>query len=167
MTKTRFFKNRKRYYVNIVTWTIFCLIVALCMSDVIFTNEKDLMERLTTRELIGSSGQRGAIMFVSSLAKHMGRKGLIFFFSFGEFLTLSELYKIISEYRRLLFREKLIREGLRAPDDYIDDERPLSIWQKVKRLLTKKTSVFDRYSRKEIKNADKNMEKYKKRHKSV
>jgi len=29
----------------------------------------------------------------------------------------------------LLFREKLIREGLRALDDYIDDERPLSVWE--------------------------------------
>ena len=67
----------------------------------------------------------------------------------------------------MLFREKLIREGLRALDDYIDDERPLSVWLKVKRLFTKKKSVFEHYSRKEIKNADKNMEEYRKRHKSV
>lgn len=168
MTKTRYFKSRKRYYYSIASWTIISILgLIFCLGDIIFTNEKELITKLTTRELTGSSGQRGAIMFVSFLAKHFGKQGLLIFFFFAEYLILEMLYKEISEYRRLLFREKLIREGLRAPDDYVDDERPLSVWQIAKKLFTSKKSVFNRYSRKEIRNADKNMEEYKKRHKSV
>ncbi len=56
----------------------------------------------------------------------------------GILLISNKIYNIISAYRRLLFREKLIREGLRAPDDYVDDYVRIPLWKKVANLFTKK-----------------------------
>ena len=53
-------------------------------------------------------------------------------------LIINELLEAIGAFRRLLFREKLIREGLRAPDDYVDDYVRVPLWKKIANLFTKK-----------------------------
>lgn len=50
-------------------------------------------------------------------------------------LIINELSEAIGAYRRLLFREKLIREGLRPPDDYVDDYVRVPLWKKIVNLF--------------------------------
>ena len=164
---TKKFKTKSSYFWLFILNIFLFLVCIVCLIDYLSTPEEEFVDSIMSQEMIGHSRYMRNIAIQKFIVSHFGAKGLLIIVLLTSTFCFNELYKTISEYRRLLFREKLIREGLRAPDDYIDDERPLSIWQKVKRLLTKKTSVFDHYSRKEIKNADKNMEEYKKRHKSV
>ena len=90
------------------------------------------------RELIGSSGQRGAIALQQFVVSNFGKKSFLIFIGLCELLMLSELLPRISAYRRFKKREREIREGLRAPDDYVDDYVRVPLWRKIANLFTKK-----------------------------
>jgi hypothetical protein len=53
----------------------------------------------------------------------------------GTLLIINKLSEAIGAFRRMLFREKLIREGLRAPDDYVDDYVRVPLWKKIVNLF--------------------------------
>ncbi len=87
------------------------------------------------RELIGRSGQRGAIALQQFVISNFGKTGFLIFIGLCEFVVLSELLPRISTYRRFKKREREIREGLRAPDDYVDDYVRVPLWKKIVNLF--------------------------------
>lgn len=115
-----------------------CLFGLYIIIDTIVSSEEELIASIMDRELIGGSGQRGAIALQQFVVSNFGKKGFLIFIGLCELLMLSELLPRISAYRRFKEREREIREGLRAPDDYVDDYERAPLWRKIVNLFTKK-----------------------------
>ena len=117
---------------------IMCLFGLYFIIDTIVSSEEELITTIMDWELIGGSGQRGAIALQQFVISNFGKKGFLIFVALLEFVVLSELLPRISTYRRFKKREREIREGLRAPDDYVDDYVRVPLWKKAINLFTKK-----------------------------
>lgn len=102
------------------------------------TPEQEYVDRIMRQEIVGSARQMRNIMIEKFLVSNWGKAGMQAFIFITTLLLANELYETISEYRRMLFREKLIREGLRAPDDYVDDYVRVPFWKKIVNLFSSK-----------------------------
>lgn len=102
------------------------------------TPEQEYVDRIMRQEIVGSARQMRNIMIEKFLVSNWGKAGMQAFIFITTLLLANELYETISEYRRMLFREKLIREGLRAPDDYVDDYVRVPFGKKIVNLFSSK-----------------------------
>ena len=137
-SESRKFKNRTTYYGEFICWLLILIVFVAVVIDTLISSEQEFVERILNRELIGDAHQRGNILIEKFLVSNFGKAGIQVVAAIGILLISNKIYNIISAYRRLLFREKLIREGLRAPDDYVDDYVRVPLWKKAINLFTKK-----------------------------
>ena len=136
--KIKRFKSKREQLFELLFLSIMCLFGLYIIIDTIVSSEEKLITSIMDRELIGGSGQRGAIALQQFVISNFGKKGFLIFVALLEFVVLSELLPRISTYRRFKKREREIREGLRAPDDYVDDYVRVPLWKKAINLFTKK-----------------------------
>lgn len=113
-------------------------IILICVIEILITPEQEYVDRIMRQEIVGSARQMRNIMIEKFLVSNWGKAGMQAFIFITTLLLANELYETISEYRRMLFREKLIREGLRAPDDYVDDYVRVPFWKKIVNLFSSK-----------------------------
>ena len=132
------FKSKREQLFELLFLSTMCLFGLYIIIDTIVSSEEELIASIMDRELIGSSGQRGAIALQQFVVSNFGKKSFLIFIGLCELLMLSELLPRISAYRRFKKREREIREGLRAPDDYVDDYVRVPLWRKIANLFTKK-----------------------------
>lgn len=136
--KIKRFKSKREQLFELLFLSIMCLFGLYIIIDTIVSSEEKLITSIMDWELIGRSGQRGAIALQQFVISNFGKKGFLIFVALLEFVVLSELLPRISTYRRFKKREREIREGLRAPDDYVDDYVRVPLWKKAINLFTKK-----------------------------
>ena len=132
------FKSQKEQLFELLLFSTMCLFGLYIIIDTIVSSEENLIASIMNWQLIGRSGQRGAIALQQFVISNFGKKGFLIFITLCEFVVLSELLPRISTYRRFKKREREIREGLRAPDDYVDDYVRVPLWRKIANLFTKK-----------------------------
>ena len=132
------FKSKREQLFELLFFCLFCLGCLYEIIRIALRSEEDLFAFIMDRQLIGGSGQRGAIALQQFVISNFGKTGFLILFIVCELLFLSELLPKISAYRRFKKREREIREGLRAPDDYVDDYVRIPLWKKVANLFTKK-----------------------------
>ena len=132
------FKSRKEQLFELLLFGAGSLLGLYLVIDIIISSEEILTSFIMDRQLIGDGGQRGAIALQQFIISNFGKKGFLIFFIMCEILVLSKLLPTISTYRRFKKREREIREGLRAPDDYVDDYVRVPLWRKIANLFTKK-----------------------------
>ena len=136
--KQKKFKPKTFYYGEFVFYVAFLTMTIFCIIDTIITSEQQFVDWILNRELIGGAHQRGSIMIEKFIVRYYGKTGMQVTLVIIALLIINELFESINAFRRLLFREKLIREGLRAPDDYVDDYVRVPLWRKIANLFTKK-----------------------------
>ena len=134
-TEPKKFKTKATYYMEFIAYAFFLAVATFCIIVTLITPEQEYVDRILNRDLIGGAHQRRNILIEKFIVSHWGKTGMQVVFSFGLLLIINVLYKNISAYRRFLFREKLIREGLRAPDDYVDDYVRVPLWKKIINLF--------------------------------
>ena len=130
--------QKKVNLLEFLAYAFFLVVAAFCIIYSFITPECEYVDWILSRELIGSGRQSSNIMIEKFIVSNWGKVGMQAFIAITTILLANELYELISAYRRLLFREKLIREGLRAPDDYVDDYVRVPLWRKIANLFTKK-----------------------------
>ena len=136
--KQKKFKPKAFYYGEFVFCVAFLTMAFFCIIDTLFTSEQEYIDFILNQELIGGFHQSRNILIEKFIVSHWGKTGMQVTLVVIALLIINELSKAVSAYRRLLFREKLIREGLRAPDDYVDDYVRVPLWKKTINLFTKK-----------------------------
>ena len=136
--KIKRFKSKREQLFELLFFGLFCLGCLYAIISIALRSEEDLFAFIMDQQLIGGSGQRGAIALQQFVISNFGKTGFLILFIVCELLLLSELLPRISAYRRFKKREREIREGLRAPDDYVDDYVRVPLWKKAINLFTKK-----------------------------
>ena len=136
--KQKKFKPKAFYYGEFVFCMTFLTMAFFCIIDTLVTSEQEYVDFILSQELIGGFHQSRNILIEKFIVSHWGKIGMQVTFVIITLLIINELLEAIGAFRRLLFREKLIREGLRAPDDYVDDYVRVPLWRKVANLFTKK-----------------------------
>ncbi len=135
---SRKFKKKSTYYLEFLAYAFFLTVVSFCIIDTVITSEDIFVDFILGQDLIGGAHQRRNILIEKFIVSHWGKTGMQVTFVIITLLIINELLEAIGAFRRLLFREKLIREGLRAPDDYVDDYVRVPLWRKIANLFTKK-----------------------------
>lgn len=135
---TKTFKSRRMYYRDSTYYILFLSLSICCLWYTLVTPEQEFVAMIMNRETTGSIRQIRNIMIQKFLVSNWGKAGMQVFIAITTLLLANELYETISEYRRMIFREKLIREGLRAPDDYVDDYVRVPFWKKIVNLFSSK-----------------------------
>ena len=136
--KQKKFKPKAFYYGEFVFYVAFLTMTFFCIIHTILTSEQQFVDWILSRELIGEAHQKTTILIEKFIVRYFGKTGMQVTLVVIALLMINELLEAIGAFRRLLFREKLIREGLRAPDDYVDDYVQVPLWRKVANLFTKK-----------------------------
>ena len=136
------FKEKATYYWLLAFYVFAFSIVIICSIELLVTPEQEYVDRIMNRELIGTARQMRNIVIEKFLVNNWGKAGMQTFIIITTLLLANELYETISEYRRMLFREKLIHEGLRAPDDYVDDYVRVPLWKKIVNMFSPKRKNF-------------------------
>ena len=136
--KIKRFKSKREQLFELLFFGLFCLGCLYAIISIALRSEEDLFAFIMDQQLIGGSGQRGAIALQQFVISNFGKTGFLILFIVCELLLLSELLPRISAYRRFKKREREIREGLRALDDYVDDYVRVPLWKKAINLFTKK-----------------------------
>ena len=136
--KIKRFKSKREQLFELLCFGLFCLGCLYAIISIALRSEEDLFAFIMDQQLIGGSGQRGAIALQQFVISNFGKTGFLILFIVCELLLLSELLPRISAYRRFKKREREIREGLRALDDYVDDYVRVPLWKKAINLFTKK-----------------------------
>lgn len=136
--KVKRFNNKSTYYWSFGFYIFFCVCFCVCLCDYIETPTQEYENHIMNRNLIGSGRHVRNIAFQKFLIENFGAKGILVFLLLVGTLVFNECYKTIKEYRRMLFREKQIREGLRAPDDYIDDYESIPLRKRLKNIFSKR-----------------------------
>ena len=137
-TEPKRFKAKKTYYFEFAILLLFIIIGVVTITLISLTPEQKYVDLIMNRELIGGAHQKTTILIEKFIVRYYGKTGMQVTLAIITLLIINELSNAISAYRRLLFREKLIREGLRAPDDYVDDYVRVSLWKKIINLFAKK-----------------------------
>lgn len=135
--KVKRFKSKTSYYWMFGFYLFVFVIVSVCLSDFFMKSEQEYVSHIINRKLIGSGRHVGNIAIQKFIVGNFGAKGMLTFFLLVGVLYFNELCETIKEYRRMLFREKQIREGLRAPDDYVDDYVKVPLWRKIANLFVR------------------------------
>lgn len=136
--KIKRFRTKGAYW-GLFTFFLFAFsIILICVIEILITPEQEYVDRIMRQEIVGSARQMRNIMIEKFLVSNWGKAGMQVFIAITTLLLANELYETISEYRRMIFREKLIREGLRAPDDYVDDYVRVPLWKKIVNLFSSK-----------------------------
>ncbi|MBO7477113.1 MAG: hypothetical protein J6U04_04175 [Salinivirgaceae bacterium] len=133
--KQKKFKPKTFYYSEFVAFIFFLSVCVFCIIDTIVTPEQEFIDFFLNQDLIGGAHQRRNILIEKFIVSHWGKTGMQVTLVIITLLIINELSEAIGAYRRLLFREKLIREGLRAPDDYVDDYVRVPLWKKIVNLF--------------------------------
>ena len=134
-SESRKFKNRTTYYGEFICLLLLFMVFVVGMIDTLITPEQEFVERILNRDLTGDAHHMRNILIEKFLVSNFGKAGMQAITIIGILWIVSKLRESISAYRRLLFREKLIREGLRAPDDYVDDYVRVPLWKKIINLF--------------------------------
>ncbi|MBR6083744.1 MAG: hypothetical protein IKP62_12610 [Salinivirgaceae bacterium] len=132
------YKQKSAYYWKTALIVILLSLDVFLIVDSFVTPEQEYVDWILSRELIGSGRQSSNIMIEKYIVSNFGKTGIQIVFVITALFAIITLYKIVCEYRRLVFCERQIREGLRAPDDYVDDYVRVPLWKKVANLFTKK-----------------------------
>lgn len=135
--KQKKFKPKTFYYGEFAFCAFSLIVVIFCIVDTLVTPEQKYVDWILSRELIGGFHQSRNILIEKFIVRYFGKTGMQVTLIVITLLIINKLSKDISAYHRLLFREKLIREGLRAPDDYVDDYVRVPLWKKAINLFTK------------------------------
>ena len=133
--KQKKFKPKTFYYSEFAILLLFVIICVVTITLISITPEQKYVDLIMNRELIGGAHQRRNILIEKFIVSHWGKTGMQVTLVIIALLMINELSEAIGAYRRLLFREKLIREGLRAPDDYVDDYVRVPLWKKIVNLF--------------------------------
>ena len=137
--KTKHFKSeREQIFELLLEGYLFLCVMWVTISSV-FQSEAELIEHWGNQKLTGSAGQRSAQALEMFVTNNFGKKGFIIFgILLGIIILKLALMPTILSYCRFKKREREIREGLRAPDDYVDDYVRVPLWEKVINIFTKK-----------------------------
>ena len=139
MKKSKHFKSEKELIFDLFVYGLLFIVVFYNLIDSVFQNEKELIEHWGKQELVGSGGQRSAQAIEMFVINEFGKTGFVILLLLIALILLKVcLMPTISMYRRFKKREREIREGLRAPDDYVDDYVRVPLWRKIANLFTKK-----------------------------
>ena len=137
--KNKHFRSRRELISDLFFYGLLFVAGVIFLINILLQNENDLIKQWGEQTLDGSSGQRFAQAIEMFIINKFGKRGFFLFFLFIEiFLVTKCLVPSISAYRRFKKREREIREGLRAPDDYVDDYERVPLWRKIANLFTKK-----------------------------
>ena len=136
--KNQRFKSKKEQLFELSFYGLLLVGELYVLIGVLSQNESDLIEQWGEQQLVGSSGQRSAQAIEMFVINNFGKVGFLVFSLIIDAFLLTGLLKTNSTYRRFKKREREIREGLRAPDDYVDDYVRVPLWRKVANLFTKK-----------------------------
>ena len=137
--KSKHFKSRKEMISDLFFYGLLFCIGIIFLINILLQSETNLIEQWGKQTLDGSSGQRFAQVIEMFIINKFGKRGFFVFFLLIElFLVTKCLIPTISTFRRFKKREREIREGLRAPDDYVDDYVRVPLWRKIANLFTKK-----------------------------
>ena len=137
-SKSKKFKAKSDYYRNFIFIFLFLIIGVFTSTSIIVTPEQKIVDIIMNQEVVGTIRHTRNVAIGKFIASSFGKTGVLIFISIVMVGLANELYETISEYRRMLFREKLIREGLCAPDDYVDDYVRVPLWRKIANLFAKK-----------------------------
>ena len=137
--KIKRFKSKREQLFELLVYGLLFIGGFVFSIDIILQDESTLIKQWGEQELGGSSGQQLAQAIEMFVVNIFGKTGFLIFNLFIEsFLAIECLLPTISTYRRFKKREREIREGLRAPDDYVDDYVRVPLWEKAINLFTKK-----------------------------
>jgi len=137
--KSKCFKSERELIFELIVYGLLFICGFVFSIDIILQDESTLIKQWGEQELGGSGGQQLAQAIEMFVVNVFGKTGFLIFNLFIEiFLATECLFPTISTYRRFKKREREIREGLRAPDDYVDDYVRVPLWRKVANLFTKK-----------------------------
>lgn len=138
IVESKRFKQKSAYYLKIILLVFLLSLDVFLIIDSFVTPEQEYVDWILNRELIGSGRQSSNIMIEKFIVSNLGKTGMQIVFAITALFAITTMYKIVCEYRRLVFCERQILEGLRAPDDYVDDYVRVPLWRKIANLFTKK-----------------------------
>ncbi len=133
----RFKSGKEQIFVLLFYGSLF-IIMSYNFIDSAFQDETELLEHWGKQKLVGSGGQRSAQAIEMLVINEFGKTVFLLFTLLLDAFLFMGFLKTISTYRRFKKREREIREGLRAPDDYVDDYVRIPLWRKIVNLFTKK-----------------------------
>lgn len=135
-TEPKRFKSKREQLFEILVYGLLFIGGFVFSIDIILQDESTLIKQWGEQRLGGSSGQQLAQAIEMFVVNVFGKTGFLIINLFIEiFLATECLFPTISTYRRFKTREREIREGLRAPDDYIDDYVRVRLWKKIVNLF--------------------------------
>ena len=136
--KIKRFRSQKEQILYLIILTAMICFWSWIVVDVIIKDEFILRNEILGEKLYGGAKQQGITLLQQWIISVFGKNGFFVFVSMIEIILINEYVSIFSTYRRFKKREREIREGLRAPDDYVDDYVRVPLWRKVANLFTKK-----------------------------
>ena len=132
------FKAKSDYCRTFIFLFLFLTIGVFTSISITVTPEQKIVDIIMNQEVVGTVRHTRNVAIGKFIVSNFGKTGVLIFISIVMVGLANELYETISEYRRMIFREKLIREGLRAPDDYVDDYVRVPLWKKIVNLFSSK-----------------------------
>lgn len=136
--KIKRFKSKREQLFELSFYGLLLVGELYVLIGVLSKNESDLIKQWGEQQLVGSGGQRSAQVIEMFVINNFGKVGFLVFSLIIDAILLTGFIITISTYRRFKKREREIREGLRAPDDYVDDYVRVPLWKKAINLFTKK-----------------------------
>ena len=132
------FRSKKSQLLYLLFLSIIICFGSFTFIDTLIRDENIIKAEILEQNLVGDAKQRGIIALQQFIISNFGKKGYLIFISLLGAFVLEEFVSVFTTYRRFKKREREIREGLRAPDDYVDDYVQVPLWRKVANLFTKK-----------------------------
>lgn len=136
--KNKQFKSNKEQILYLIILTAMICFWSWIVVDVIIKDEFILRNEILEEKLYGGAKQQGITLLQQWIISNFGKNGFLVFVSMVEVVLVNEYISKFSTYCRFKKREREIREGLRAPDDYVDDYVRVPLWKKIANLFTKK-----------------------------
>ena len=132
------FRSKKSQLLYLLFLSIIICFGSFTFIDTLIRDENIIKAEILEQNLVGDAKQRGIIALQQFIISNFGKKGYLIFISLLGAFVLEEFVSVFTTYRRFKKREREIREGLRAPDDYVDDYVRVPLWRKIANLFTKK-----------------------------
>ena len=132
------FRSKKSQLLYLLFLSIIICFGSFTFIDTLIRDENIIKAEILEQNLVGDAKQRGIIALQQFIISNFGKKGYLIFISLLGAFVLEEFVSVFTTYRRFKKREREIREGLRAPDDYVDDYVRVPLWKKAANLFTKK-----------------------------
>ena len=132
------FRSKKSQLLYLLFLSIIICFGSFTFIDTLIRDENIIKAEILEQNLVGDAKQRGIIALQQFIISNFGKKGYLIFISLLGAFVLEEFVSVFTTYRRFKKREREIREGLRTPDDYVDDYVRVPLWKKAANLFTKK-----------------------------